>query len=161
MGLEIRHGSAEDIPRLLPLWEALEEHHAALPALPPVRSLDDSWAHRRAQYEKWLAGDDHVLLVAERDGEPVGYAMVATSMETGATWELGDSGAEVETLSVLEGERGSGVGKALMDEVARVASEAGAQSVSVAVAHSNVDGLRFYEREGYGPFYSWLLKRLP
>jgi len=59
---------------------------------------------------------------------------------------------------VLESERGGGVGKALMDAADEVATEAGASALAVGVAHTNEDELRFYEREGYRPFYVTLMK---
>ena len=73
--------------------------------MPPVRSLEDSWEHRKSQYLDWLSRDGYTLLVAERDRELIGYAVVSVN-EGAATWEVGDQTAEIETLSVLESERG-------------------------------------------------------
>ena len=126
--------------------------------MPAVRSLEDSWEHRRCQYLDWLTKDEYTLLLAERDGEPIGYAMVSLGGGA-ATWDVGERTAEVETLSVLESERGSGVGRALTEAAAEVAAEAGASSVLVGVAHSNEGALRFYEREGFEPFYVSLIRR--
>jgi diamine N-acetyltransferase len=125
--------------------------------MPPVRSLEDSWAHRKRQYLDWLSRDDHTLLFAERGEELIGYAVVSLG-EGAATWDIGDRTAEIETLSVLESERGNGVGRALTQAAADVAAEAGARSVLVGVAHSNVDAIRFYEREGFEPFYVLLIR---
>jgi ribosomal protein S18 acetylase RimI-like enzyme len=156
MGLEIRRGGAGDIERLEPLWRAMWEHHSSLPAMPGVRSLEDSWSHRRHEYEEWLGGPDatrYALLLAERDGAAVGYAMVSVGGGA-ATWgALGERTAEIESLSVLGAERGSGVGKALVESAVAFAREHGAGSVLVAAAHSNEDALRFYEREGFSDFY--------
>lgn len=157
MDFVVRRGGLDDIDRLPALWSALREHHATLPAMPPVRSLDESWAHRKAQYLDWLAGDRHTLLLAERDGEPIGYAVVSLG-EGAATWDLGEPTTEIETLSVLESERGNGVGRALTEAAAALATEAGARSVLVGVGHSNDDAIRFYERQGFEPFYVLMIK---
>lgn len=157
MDFDVRPGRAEEIDRLAPLWRALRDHHATLPAMPSVRSPEDSWEHRRGQYAAWLSGERHVLLVAERDGELIGYAMVSVD-EGPATWDVGQPTVEIETLSVLESERGRGVGRALTEAAAEVASEAGARAVSVGVAHTNSDAIRFYEREGFRPFYVLMLR---
>ncbi len=109
------------------------------------------------QYADWLGGDGHTLLVAERRGELIGYAMVSID-EGAATWDVGDRTAEIETLSVLESERGRGVGRALTAATADVASRAGARAVAVGVAHTNADAIRFYEREGFEPFYVLMLR---
>jgi ribosomal protein S18 acetylase RimI-like enzyme len=125
--------------------------------MPPVRSREDSWERRRRQYLDWLSQDGYALLVAERGEELIGYAMV--SIDDGpATWDVGNQTAEVETLSVLESERGGGVGRALMEAASEVATEAGAQSVAVGIAHTNAGAIRFYEREGFEPFYVLMLR---
>ena len=153
----IRRGRGDEIDRLAPLWRALRNHHATLAAMPPVRSLEDSWEHRKAQYQNWLSREGYTLLVAERGGELIGYAMVSLN-EGAATWDLGEQTAEIETLSVLESERGSGVGRALTKAAADVATDAGARTVAVGVAHTNADAIRFYEREGFEPFYVLMLR---
>lgn len=64
---------------LEPLWKALQESHAALtPSLGGLnpRSADDSWAAARESYAKWLRDPDAFLIIAERAGRPVGFALV-------------------------------------------------------------------------------------
>jgi ribosomal protein S18 acetylase RimI-like enzyme len=153
----VRVGSEDDIDRLAPLWRALRDHHATLPSMPPVRSLDHSWKRREAQYRAWLSREGHTLLVAEREDRLIGYAMLALD-EGPATWDVGDTTAEIETLSVLESERGRGVGRALAEAAAEVAMEAGAGAVGVGVAHTNDAAIRFYEREGFERFYVLMLR---
>lgn len=159
MTFEIRAGTPDDVDRLEELWYAMRDHHAGLGQMPPVRPRADSWAHRRGQYREWIGGDEHELLLAERDGEPIGYAVVSFG-EGAATWELGTHTAEIETLSVLAAERGAGVGRALTEAAIAVAREHGAETILVAAAHSNVEALRFYEREGFDSFYVLLTRPL-
>lgn len=161
MGVEIRRGGADDIGLIEPLWKAMWEQHASLPAMPGTRTAEDSWAFRRAEYEEWLGGPEaetYGLLIAERDGEAVGYAMVSIGGGA-ATWgALGEVTAEIESLSVLAAERGAGVGKALVAAAVAFARAGGAGSVLVAAAHSNEDALRFYDREGFSDFYVLLTR---
>ena len=157
MDFVVRRGGRDDVERLAGLWRALREAHASLAEMPATKTLEDSWAYRRGQYLDWLSKDGYTLLLAERDGEPIGYAMVSVGGGA-ATWDVGSKTVEIETLSVLESERGKGVGRALTDAAAEVAAEAGAGSVLVGVAHSNADAIRFYEREGFAPFYVSLIK---
>jgi GNAT superfamily N-acetyltransferase len=117
----------------------------------PVRDFADSWRRRRAQYEGWLAGEDALLLVAERDQRPVGYALVTVG-DGPATWDVGERVVEIETLAVLPEERSAGVGHALIEEVERVARDRGAEGMAVGLVHTNASALRFYEREGFGLF---------
>jgi ribosomal protein S18 acetylase RimI-like enzyme len=125
--------------------------------MPPVRSFEDSWEYRKRQYLDWLSKDDHTLLFAERGRELIGYAVVSLG-EGAATWDVGERTAEIETLSVLESERGNGVGNALTQAAADLATEAGARAVLVGVAHSNEGAIRFYEREGFEAFYVLLIR---
>ena len=159
MDFVVRRGDRDDVDRLQPLWRALREHHVTLPAMPPVRSSEDSWEFRKGQYLDWLSQEGHILLVAERGSELIGYTVVSLG-EGAATWDLGERTAEIETLSVLESERGNGVGAALSQAATDIANEAGAGTVLVGVAHSNEDAIRFYEREGFKPFYVSLTRSL-
>jgi ribosomal protein S18 acetylase RimI-like enzyme len=155
----VRRGTSDDIERLEALWRALREHHASLPEMVPVRSLEESWRRRRAQYIEWLDDENYALFVADREGELIGYAMVSVEDQAAPTWDVGDRTAEVETLSVLESARSKGVGRALMEAAGEFARTRGAERVLVAVAHSNAEAIGFYEREGFDPFYVLMIAR--
>ena len=150
--LKIRETTVEQLDLLAPLWAALHAHHAKIgEGVAPMRDLDESWWRRRSDYESWLAEEDTVILRAELEGRAVGYLTLRVS-EGPHTWDIGKVGT-IETLSVLPEERGSGVGSELMDAARREAAVRGAESMAVGVVHTNVDALRFYEREGLGSFY--------
>jgi ribosomal protein S18 acetylase RimI-like enzyme len=155
--VKIVEAGAERIQELRPLWEALQDHHAGLPEVPGVRAHADSWARRQEQYRQWLGDGSGHLFIAERDGGVVGYLML-TIGDGPATWDVGARAAELETLSVLPDERSGGLGTALMDAALAAADAAGVRAIGVGVVHSNVDGIRFYERAGFTPFYVELLR---
>jgi ribosomal protein S18 acetylase RimI-like enzyme len=158
--ISVLRPSAERLDELEPLWRALYEHHAELArGISPVRPYPETWRRRRATYERWLSADEAVLLLAERDGRAVGYAMVRVG-EGPTTWALGERSVTIETLSVLPDERGGGVGHALMNAVEEYAREVGAELLDVGVAHTNDRARRFYEREGFGPFYLEMVRDL-
>ena len=161
MDTQIVRAGPERIGDLEPLWAALHAHHSSMQdALTETRPLEDSWRIRKAQYEEWLAGGDAVLLIAEQGGRPVGYAVVSVGHGP-ATWDLGERAGELETLSVLEDARGAGVGGLLVAAARDVGRERGAERMFVGVAHTNEGALRFYEREGFMPFYVTLVDREP
>ena len=157
--LAVQRGEADRILELEPLWRALQDHHAELDGVPPVRDRDESWRRRRAQYERWMGEGSGRLFIAERDGRAVGYLMLRVG-NAAATWAVDDRVGEVETLAVLEGERSSGVGGALMDNAIAAVEAEGVRALGVGVVHTNVDAIRFYERAGFQPFYVQML-RLP
>jgi ribosomal protein S18 acetylase RimI-like enzyme len=154
--VRIRRIDATELDLVEPLWNALREHHSSVtPKLGEPRPRTESWQYRRAQYARWLAGPGAFLLLAERDEEPVGYAMVQPR-DGSPTWPLSERAGELETLSVLPSERGRGTGSALLEAVREELAEQGITEVSLHVMHTNSDAMRFYERHGFEPYAIWV-----
>jgi len=145
-----------DLDLLEPLWDALREYHASvMPQLGSPRPRGESWRRRQQQYERWLSEPDSFALIARRAGRPIGYAMV--HLRSGSpTWPLSERAGELETLSVLPNERGTGVGSALLAAVRTELAQLGATELSLHVVPSSPDALRFYERHGFKTFALWL-----
>jgi ribosomal protein S18 acetylase RimI-like enzyme len=153
--VRIARGGPERIPELRPLWVSLSRHHAEvapeLAVLGEVRPEGESWAVRRALYEGWLAEPDAFVLVADVDSEAVGYAVVHLRGPE-ETWATGERVAELETLAVLPGHRGAGIGTALVQRVYEELRRLGVAQLVVGVIASNADAVRFYERLGLTRF---------
>lgn len=149
--MQIVRAGSERIDDLQPLWESLHDHHATvaphLTQLGPVRAPGDSWAVRRGLYEEWLAEADAFVLVGEADGQPVAYALVHLRGPE-ETWATGERIGVLETLAVLPGERGRGIGTALFDRMYEELRRLGVHQLEVAVISKNAAALRFYERQG-------------
>jgi GNAT superfamily N-acetyltransferase len=162
--MQILRAGSERIDDLQPLWESLHEHHATiaphLTEVGPVRPAHDSWAVRRGLYEEWLAEPDAFVLVAESDGQAVGYALVHLRGPE-ETWATGERIGVLETLAVLAGERGRGIGSALFERMYEELRGMGVRELEVAVISKNAEALRFYERQGLLPFTVSYLGRLP
>jgi GNAT superfamily N-acetyltransferase len=125
---------------------------AELPgALVPIRPFEQSWPLERAEMLEALAGDAFILL-ARRDDEVVGYAWVNVEGPD-PVWYTGDARAELAHLSVIDGERGAGIGSALMDAVDAELTRRGVEDVEIGVDAANRDAARFYEERGYRPDY--------
>jgi ribosomal protein S18 acetylase RimI-like enzyme len=153
--VEIVRAGAARIPDLQPLWESLSQHHAQiapeLRVLGEVRPAAESWAVRRGLYEDWLKGPDAFVLIAEVEATPVGYAVVHIRGPE-ETWATGDRVAQLETLAVLPGHRGQGIGSALVDRLHSELRSEGVRQLVVSVIASNADAVRFYERLGLTRF---------
>ncbi|MGA9876424.1 MAG: GNAT family N-acetyltransferase [Solirubrobacteraceae bacterium] len=153
---EIRLIGAGELDLIEPLWNALREHHSSVtPELGPPRSRAQSWERRRRQYEQWLAEPEAFVLIAERAGEPVGYAMVRVR-EGSPTWPISERAGEIETLSVLPGERGQGTGTELLEAVRAELGVRGATELALHVMATNSDAIRFYERHGFSAYAHWI-----
>jgi ribosomal protein S18 acetylase RimI-like enzyme len=156
-GLQIRSAGPERLDEIAPLWHAMHAHHASLPQdLAPVRGAAESWRRRRAQYQSWLSEGHTRLFIAEQEGRAEGYAIVRI-VPGPPTWDIGERLVELESLAVAEGSRGRGIGARLIAATRELAVEVGAERLYVGVMEANEDALRFYEREGFRPFYVELL----
>ena len=159
--MEIVRGDTSRLGEVEPLFRAMHEHHRGSgPQALPFRSDAAAWERRRAHYEALLASGRGHLLLAEEDGRVSGYAIVS---ETGgqATLATGDRMAELESLAVAEGERGQGIGRALMDAAYAVMRELGVSEVMLYVLDGNDGAVRFYERLGLQPYLHVMLGRVP
>ena len=151
--MKIVKGGIERVDELEPLWKALQEHHSQVMAQPAglaPRGLDESWELRRRKYRSLLAEPQAFVMIAEGDGEPVGYAMVHLS-EGSVGYTTSATVADVETLSVMPSARGGGVGAAPMDAVEGELAAVGVRELRLGVVAGNDDAIRFYERRGSSP----------
>ncbi len=121
-------------PALRPLrWWDVPAVHAL-----EVRLFDpDTWSPETFWAE--LAAPGRWYVLAERDGEVVGYAGLATS---GAE-------ADVQTVAVSPSAQGTGVGRVLLDALVGEAARRGAAAVLLEVRADNVAARTLYERTGF------------
>ena len=95
-------------------------------------------------------------LVAQIDGAPVGFAIFYRSF---STWEC-RPGVWLEDLFVPEEHRRSGVGLALLKELARITVRRGYTRLEWAALDWNEPALRFYEGIEARRLDEWLTHRL-
>jgi GNAT superfamily N-acetyltransferase len=162
--IAIGRAGTERLDDLEPLWQAMHAHHGSvaghLAVVADFRSPEESWRRRRAHYERVLADPDTLLLLAERDGRPVGCALVVLQ-GTEASLEVGERVAELDTLSVLPEERGRGLGGLLMDAVEAELRRRGIEQLSLAVMAGNEPAERFYQRRGLVPYLTFMIGPVP
>jgi ribosomal protein S18 acetylase RimI-like enzyme len=143
----------DELSLLEPLWIELHRHHRRL--LPEGAIVADdslSWERRRADYRRWLAADEALILVAEGPSGVLGYAVThLLDGSTEDTYAVGDRYAELYSLSVAPAARSQGIGSMLVDAVEERLEAAGIDDLMVAVMTDNVDALRFYERRALRP----------
>lgn len=158
-GIAIGRLDPEDVDELRPLWLALRDHHGSLTAdWGPVHGDERSWMHRRANYESWLAEPDAFAFVARRGGRAVGYVLVTVNGASN-TWAGWERFGYVETLSVLPGERGAGVGDALLRTAEDHLDTLGIEHVELTVLARNEQARRFYARAGYAEDFITVVRR--
>ena len=127
-GLQVRLAQAADLPAVYAL------RHEVF-----VVGQDVPVELERDEHD---GGCDHA--VAVRDGRVVGTGRLLATSDDGraATGTVG-------RMAVAAGERGRGVGAAVLVRLERRAAEVGLTSVEL---HAQVHARPFYERAGYRPF---------
>lgn len=95
-------------------------------------------------------------LIAELDGAAAGFALYFFNF---STWQ-GRPGLYLEDLYVAPGHRGSGVGKALLERLARIAVERDCGRFEWSVLDWNEPALKFYESLGAEAQAEWVKYRL-
>ncbi|WP_244158181.1 GNAT family N-acetyltransferase [Phytopseudomonas flavescens] len=91
------------------------------------------------------------VFVAEQQGQLLGYAVV---LEIAFTFDLRPT-LLLKELYVAEGQRGSGLGKALLQQVSRFALSIGAGRLKWDVLTGNGRAEAFYQRLGGRPDSKW------
>ena len=141
--MTIRAMEADDLPSVEPLMHQLGYEIGA----------DE--LHRR--FETVTGAADHLVLVAEEEGEIVGFAhaFVRNALE---------KPPEVVTQSLVvdQAKRHRGIGQTLMAAVENWAIEMGSVSVSLSTQIERDGAHAFYARLGYVPFATshWMRKQL-
>jgi GNAT superfamily N-acetyltransferase len=148
MTVRIRPGELEDVPLIADLIRGLAryeklEHEVVM----TEEKLTDGLFGER-QYAE--------TIIAEDDGEPVGFALFFHSFST----FLAQPGIYLEDLYVVPEQRSRGVGRALLERLAQLAVDRGCGRLEWAVLDWNKDAIGFYERLGAKPNSDWTVYRL-
>lgn len=131
------------------LWLAVHRYHREIGSQPLNADEAVSWEARRGLYDRWLRSGEGFLLLAQRDGAPVGYAAIQFHEGPDDTYPVGERWAEIYSLSVAPEARGEGIGTALLDAADERLAALGIHDVAIAAMVENEAALRLYERRGF------------
>ena len=134
---------------------AAETFPMAAPPGTPAKELADFISHDLSEirFQEYLQEPGTVVLVHERDGDLLGYALLQT--ERGVAPEPGfgvrnHPSAFLSKFYVRRSSHGGLVAAPLMDAVKQVASDdLGCKSVWLAVNQQNHRAARFYDKHGF------------
>jgi GNAT superfamily N-acetyltransferase len=146
-GVTIRDATGADAGTIVQMIRALAEYEHLLDRvrIEEADVLRDGFGPRPC----------FACLLAERDGEAVGFALYMTEYSTFD----GRSGIFVEDLFVTEAARGQGVGRMLLARLAALARERGGGSLSLMALDWN-PARAFYHRLGFAEAKGWLPYRM-
>jgi GNAT superfamily N-acetyltransferase len=143
----IRRAEQRDLDAIGKLGGSLvRQHHAYDPQrfMAPLPDIDEGYA--------WFLGTqldepDQTVLVAERDGEILGYAYAG--LEPMSWKELREPAGFVHDVVVTDSARGAGIGAQLVEAAASWLEENGAPRVMLWTAQKNEEAQRLFERLGF------------
>ena len=141
--LAIRAALEEDAPLILQLIKELAEYE----------KLSHEVVATEGSLRKSLFGERRFAeaLIGEIDGKPAGFALFFHNFST----FLGRPGIYLEDLYVRPEFRGSGLGRALLVYLARVAQERGCGRLEWSVLDWNEPAIGFYKSVGAAPVDGW------
>ena len=162
-GCRVEELTVGEVDRVAHLFQELVEfHREVVEGAWPVRSPEDAWALRRAQYLEWLGEGSARMLAAvpaEGEGEALGYAVLSVKPAM-PSWDVGPRVGDLETLAVAAAARGNGIGTMLIEACQERLRAEGVTHWSVGVVEANQGATRLYGRAGFKSFYRDLLAPL-
>lgn len=149
MTLSIRFARPDDVPTVLRFVRELAEFERETDKVVATEALlhEAMFEHQPPQAE---------TVLAEIDGAAVGMALFFHNFSTWTGWR----GLYLEDLYVTPEARGAGVGKALLQHLARVAVERGCTRFEWSVLDWNEKARAFYEAMGAEPMREWTVHRV-
>ena len=89
------------------------------------------------------------ILVAEVNGKVIGFSHVMILKQKNIACLRPQTAVYIQDMDVLECERSKGIGTLLIDASKEYGKRNGADFIRTEVFPQNIDGMRFYERNGF------------
>lgn len=143
--MRVRQATLADLPALLALFQELDGMQRDWRVFTPRPGFYDEVA---LNYRKAMGTDQAVVLVAESEDEIVGMAYGEVRVPS----RFSDERAlEVSGVVVRGGHRGKGVGRALVQEAARFATEHEVRWIELKTFSPNQGAMAFWQNLGFTP----------
>ena len=100
-------------------------------------------------FDSIFQNDNQDILVADVDGAVVGFSHVMILKQKNIACLKPKTASYIQDLDVLECERNKGIGTLLINASKKYGKRRGADFIRTQVFPQNIDGIRFYERNGF------------
>ncbi|MFH1833894.1 MAG: GNAT family N-acetyltransferase [bacterium] len=144
--MEIVDATAEHLDGLAALNAEVQAIHVGFD---PSRYLQPDLARLRAWFEELLGKAGSFVLVAVEGDRALGYAYFVIRDTPPNPFVFPQRSIYLDQLSVRDGHRGQGVGRALVDAVFARARALGASRVRLDTAHANHRAQTFFSGLGF------------
>lgn len=157
MAVSVRAARTSDLDTVVELRLALLREHQSNPLF--ERLHPDAERRARELYHTHLAAPDQVILLAERDGAPVGILRCVHAL--GSPLLLPEAYAYLSSAYVVPGERRMGILKALFDEGVRWCRERGLSEFRLYVSIEDEVARSAWSSLGFAAVEELRIHRLP
>ena len=140
----IRRAGIDDVEQLRLLYQELEEDG--------VRYQPEHFVvgeRSNEFFQSVFESADQDILVAEEDGKILGFSHVMILEQKKVACLKPETLVYIQDLDVLESRRSQGIGTLLMGASKRYGKEHGVDFIRTQVFPQNIDGMRFYEKNGF------------
>ena len=140
----IRRAGIDDVEQLRLLYQELEEDG--------VRYQPEHFVvgeRSNEFFQSVFESADQDILVAEEDGKILGFSHVMILEKKKVACLKPETLVYIQDLDVLESRRSQGIGTLLMEASKRYGKEHGVDFIRTQVFPQNIDGMRFYEKNGF------------
>ena len=147
MNITFRYAQEKDTALILQFIRELADYEQLLDQVVATEELLHEWIFQKQKAE--------VIFAMEGDVE-VGFALFFRNFST----FLGSCGLYLEDLFILPEYRGNGIGKAMMQHLAKIAVEEGLTRFEWCCLDWNAPSIAFYKSLGAVPMDEWTTYRL-
>lgn len=140
----IRRAGIDDVEQLRLLYQELEEDG--------VRYQPEHFVvgeRSNEFFQSVFESADQDILVAEEDGKILGFSHVMILEQKKVACLKPETLVYIQDLDVLESRRSQEIGTLLMEASKRYGKEHGVDFIRTQVFPQNIDGMRFYEKNGF------------
>ena len=143
--MTVRDARESDVGRIGELWEEFMEFHRVRD--PWYETRDGARETMEAWVKEGIDDPRRIVVVAELDGEVVGYALAELALRP-PVFKVREYGAITDTAVQAEHRR-KGVGEQLVGEITRRLVELGPSRIEVSAAMCNEVSTRFWRKMGF------------
>ena len=125
------------------LYQIREQAH------PDVFALSETAVIEEADWQEFISGSDHLVLVADMNGVVTGFVHAISHSVDASPRYVSRDYASIEMMAVDQSQRRSGIGRSLVRSVQDWASERELTSIELEVHDANLDAKGLYDALGF------------
>jgi ribosomal protein S18 acetylase RimI-like enzyme len=154
--MQIKRGTIEDIPQILPLWRKLSDTHCEMePMFKLVENAEEKFA---AYLSLIFTKENFAIFVAESDSKIIGY-LIANVSTTPEVYVIRRR-LYIQDMMVSPDYRRQGIAGKLVNVVVAFAKEQQIEKMDLLVAVKNEEANKFWKAMGFEPALNYMTQYL-